>query len=351
MALNEQIPITQQVSADARTRLTEYAMDFEEAFAAEGIPWAEEHGDARTTVALEDKFPMPVSKAEFKKLFGEPHYRRLAAKMLTVTTDEWEDGVEEYARLLESTSWLGWGAEPKNMAAEARLLPNRIVALLLVNGLTTASWENPDGVTTIKWFDTAHPNNPFDSSAGTFSNFNTNNPLDADGVDACFEQFRGFKGPNGKTPRGMRLTHLFVGSDLERKALRLVGNERILVDRGDGNTVERYNDIKELGLKVVVCDEFTETGVWYAGSLGRRGGVPWVTKRRVPAFPINMGSAGLVSGATAQLMYEWIVSDKSSDKYKHGVNGGPPGFVSIAAKLDAGGALAHPWTLIRNEPS
>lgn len=352
MALNVQIPQAQQVSPDANILLTGYAYDFVQAYQGQVEPWAEMYGRVRTGPEITTKVPMPVSAAGFKRLFADFEYRRLAAMFLELTSDFWQDGVKEEARLIEAPEFFGWDDEPLNVAMAARQAPNDLVATVLQAGKTKASWEDPTGA--VKWFATGHPNNPFDASKGTYDNLFTAKPLSAASIDFAFQKFRGIKCPDGKRPRGLRLTHLFVHADDERKAIRLTSNDRILVDSNNNAgtkvaDVERYNDIKELGLKVVVCDELTESGVWYPGCIKPGKGVPWVIKRRVPGKPLP--SAGQQSAPMGTEAFEWIINDKSSEMYKNGINGTAPGFVSIAARIDLGAALAHPWTLFRMEPT
>ncbi|MEO7329933.1 MAG: Mu-like prophage major head subunit gpT family protein, partial [Minicystis sp.] len=300
MTLNVQIPLSQQVSADANTALTAYAMDFITAYQAEVEPWAETYGRVRVGPEITTNFPMPVDAAQFKKLFADFEYRRLAAKQLQLTSNFWQDGVREEAKLIEAPDFLGWEDVAMNMAQAARQAPNSLVAEILQAGKTAACWEDATG--TVKWFDAAHPNNPFNAAAGTYGNLHTSKPLTAANIDFAFQKFREIKAPDGKRPRGLRLSHIFVGADLERKALRLCNNERILVDSKDSADtkkadVERYNDIKELGLKVIVCDEFTDSGVWYPACIKPGKGVPWVIKRRVPGKPLPMpGQQGAPAG-------------------------------------------------------
>lgn len=348
MALNTQVNLYDRVDSSVQARFTAFGYEFTQAYQSAAAPWAEspELAVMRVGPELLTEFPMPVSAAEFKKVLGEIEYRRLAAKMLKVKSDQWQDGVNEEARLLELPNFVGWGEEPMNMANDARQLANRIVAALLEDGNNIASWENTDGVVTVKWFGTGHPNNPFDSNKGTYDNYYTTTPFDAAGIDFAFEAFRSFLGPNGKSPRGARLTHLVVHSTDERAALRLTGNDRILVPSLDDSgtqvaSVERYNDIKELGLKVIVSDELTDDDYWYALSIQPGKGKPWAITKRVPGAPIpGMASNFAMSENTP---WEWIVNDKNSSYYKDL----KPGFVSLAARIDEGAALAHPWTALK----
>lgn len=353
MTLNTQIPLSQQVSADANTFLTMFAMDFLAAYQAEPVPWAEQFALVRVGPEITTNFPMPVDAAIFKKLLGDFEYRRLAAKKLSLTSNFWQDGVKEEAKLIEAPEFFGWDDAPMVMANAARQVGNTLIASLLQSGAATDCWDDDSGA--IDFFDASHPNNPFDTSKGTYSNLHTSKAMTDVTIDFAFQTFREQKGPDGITPRGSRLTHIFCGADLERKAMRYTTNDRILVASNDSTStkkadVERYNDIKELGIKVVVCDELTDSGVWYPASLRPGRGVPWVIKKRVPGKPLPTPAQGGTAPGAGMEAFEWIVNDKGSEMYKNGINGTAPGFVSIAARMDLGAALAHPWTIMRMEP-
>ena len=57
MTLNTQIPLSQQVSADANTFLTMFAMDFLAAYQAEPVPWAIAAGPATVRKAPASSAP------------------------------------------------------------------------------------------------------------------------------------------------------------------------------------------------------------------------------------------------------------------------------------------------------
>lgn len=352
MALNSPILLSQHLTADTITRLTEFSFEFQQVYQAQPGTWAEMMGLVRLSNMILTRFPMSASSALFKPLVGDAQLRRLAEKFMEVTLPEpWQDGIREKADILEAPDFTGWGMEPEALALDAVAMPSRVVATELAAGTSASTWED-DYAGGIKFFDAAHPTNPTLSNGVTYSNLYTTCPLTAANLDRVWTDVRKIKASNGVTPRGLRLTGVMVPSAMERSARRLLESEKILVTSGSSTAeVERYNDIKDLGLKVVVCDELTEDDVWYPFITQPGVGVPWIIQKRVPGLPLPMMGMSPAQvnamNATAPPPFEWVINDKNSDYYKNGSNGGPPGFVSISAKISLGVTLAHPWTIIR----
>jgi hypothetical protein len=351
---NNPILVSQNVTADTTTRLTEYSFEFEQVYQAQPGSWAEAMGMVRLSNMILTRFPMSASSALFRKLVGDMQYRRLAEKFMQVTVpDPWQDGVREKAEILEAPDFTGWGMEPSNLAIDAAALPNRAVAAALAAAKTATTWED-DYAGGKFFFDAAHETNPVEANGTTYKNLYTTFGLTTDNIDTIWTDVRKIKAANGSTPRGLRLGGVMVPSAMERSAKRLLESDRILVPSGSSTaTVERYNDVKELGLKVIVCDELTEDGVWYPFLSQPGVGVPWIIQKRIPGLPLPMTGMSpaqvAAMNASAPAPFEWIINDKSSDYYKNGSNGGTPGFVSIAAKLSLGVTLAHPWMIYRCE--
>lgn len=351
---NNPILVSQNVTPDTVTLLTEYSMEFEQVFQAQPGTWAEAMGMVRLSNNILTRFPMAASSAIFRKLVGDFQYRRLAEKfMQVVVPDPWQDGVREKAEILEAPDFTGWGLEPTSMAMDAAALSNRVVAAALAAGKTAKSWED-DYAGGQFFFAAAHDVNPVAATGVTYKNLYTTTPLTAPNFDTIWQDVRSIKAANGSTPRGLRIGAVLVPSQMERAAKRLFTQDRILVTSGSSTaTVERYNDTKDLGIQVIVCDELTETDVYYPMITQTGVGVPWIIQKRIPNLPlpkIGMTPSDVAANnAAAGAPFEWIINDKNSGYYKDGFGQIPPGFVSIAAKMSLGVTLAHPWTIIRCE--
>src|SRR5262245_1108580 len=147
----------QLATPDVRTALTEYQLHFLEALGTLQVPEDIELGERETWTALDVKYPINVGDPLFEKLVADqPTYRRLGESFLTLNTDRYQAGVIELAQRLRSSEWArrGWGAQPKKHSVALRLLYSALLATALKTGESTASVENVDGSSTIKFFQT-----------------------------------------------------------------------------------------------------------------------------------------------------------------------------------------------------
>lgn len=332
-----------QVSRDAQTSLTEFSMAFEMAYAGVGEPWATETKGilVQSSQFLTTTYPIPLSAPEFREFSGDMRFRRLGEKSLSVRPRTWQDGVMELEARITAPDFIGWNSEPEAMAAESKVTPNRVVAELLRDGKTIVSWENADGVTTVKFFDAAHPNNPLEPGKfGTYKNLHTNKALTAKSILEMKLEMRKLKRPNGKTPRGVRMTHILVPPDLEDTARQLRNNDNIPLAQtgaiipGLGSEADKsgnvlvQNPVKG-AFDYVVGDELEEEGVWYPMCLGRPGTFPWLVHKRLRARGGEM---------------ETIIHDYNSELYKAKL------MLGVSKIMEMNAALVHPWVLHRCEP-
>lgn len=345
---------SQLVSADVRTALTEYRYNFEVALGDYQMPEDVALGTQDTSSALVVKYPMPVGDPVFLPLVSDqPNYRNLSEIFLSFSTGVYQDGVKDSATRLRSSEWArrGWGKQPAMHAEALRLLYSRLLATALMAGESTASPENVDGTSTIKFFQTSHPCNPFGGTS-TYDNLFTGGgalPLSQTSVTTVRKKFRTQKGQNGTDYRNLPLTHVLVGPDLEETALTLFKEDMILEASGAGATESRSlrpNPQKKYApVSVLVNPYLTETGVWYPISAGVMG-APWITLTKIP------DNSGRVAGMPGPALIgadgiEWTIDDETSETYKHGSKVGPKGTVAIAAQVEAGAALTIPWRIFR----
>lgn len=298
------------VSRDARTALTEFAEDFTAALTAPGVEeWAKSNGLYKSSKALKTVFPIPLSAAGYAEFKGDVKYRSLFEKSLELVPKTWQDGVAELASVIEAPDFVGWTAEPANMAAAATSVLNQIIASAL-----EANAAHPyDG---LNFFHSAHLCNALKSSVGTFDNDHSGGgtALSAPALATARQNFRKIKGANGKS-LGLRLTHVLVPPELEETAISL--RERSLVVES-GAAVD---NIYKGSFQIIVSDELTGAATWYPLALNKPGMFPWVVQDE---------------GAP-----EEILSDKSSHLYATTLK------VGVAYILRANGALALPHCIQR----
>lgn len=352
----------QLASADARTALTVYQLKFIEAMGKYQSAPFYELGAKDISSALKTNYPIAVGDPIFEKVVGgAPSYKSLGEFFLSFSTDVYGAGVKELASRLRSAEWarMNWGMQPQKHAAALPLAYERAIAAALMAGESTASIENLNGATAIKFFQISHPCDPFGTNASTYDNLFTGAVAGAYPGALAFSQasiktvrqlFRTQKGQNGTDYRNTSLTHVLVGPDLEEEANTAFHDDYIVLETGSGATkssVLRPNPNKKFGpVQVVVNNYLTETGVWYPASADIIGEMPWISLTKVPA------DSGRVAGMPGPALIgadglEWTIDDENSEMYKHGNKVAPKGSVAIAAQVELGAALTVPWSIFR----
>ncbi len=336
---------------DVQLALTEVSQDFDAAFALGDVEqWAGAIGFQRNSDAIAVKFPLPLSAAGYVLRNGDDKMRRLYERSLSMTVEEWVDGVEEKAAVVErAADWIGWNNEPANMAAEALRLPNILVADVLAQNplLDFYRVEHSGGSTasTLHLFDSAHPYNVLDAAIGDFDNdwqaaqtvqgellsAQIDNAL----VRACRKHFRTICGPNGR-PLGLRFAGFLVAAGREEEAADAFERDTLIELVRNAAGAENVSGVamgqRFKGTKIVVADELTgilpsgTTGdgdVLYAFATKASGTTPapWIVQR----------------GSTP----EEIRYDKDSDRYKD------TGMIGVKYVLQAAARAALPHAIVR----
>lgn len=313
---------TQQfLPRDAQTVLIMVATQISTGYDQEPEDWAAQIAGPGVidTMLPEVLFPFPLDAAEFKPLEGDMAYRRLLNESATIKMKPWSDGVEELAEKIEDPRFIAWNTAGDEMGRAARHAPNEWVKTLLGTA-ETAGTCSYDGKA---FFATDHPYNPAKASAGTYKNLYTGGdalPLSHAAVKTIRKEFRTIKKPNGKEGAGLRLTHLFVPSNLEETALE-IRNRNFFVSGGAAID----NDLRG-SFEVIVGDNLADD-VWYPLALNKRMR-PWGIVRKNGGRP------------------EMLISDKSSDLYKRGGRR-----VSVGAVLDGEAGLLLPQCIKKCKPT
>jgi len=286
------------LSRDGVDFLREFSSDFDQAFAlGEVTVWSKALGSAvlvNSSRAIKTTYPIPVSAAGYIERNGDAKFRKLYEKSMSVTPREWQDGVEELARIIEAPDFVGWTSEPSRIAKEAQRLPNTLMAEML-EANPVLDFYSGTSHSAKNLFEADHPCNIYDASFGDFDNdLGTLTGVQGT-IVGMIEHFRGIKGPNGK-PMGRRLTDLLVPSQLEQSAKEfllsdLMYNAQLV---GTDNTYVVSNNIYKGAVNLVVCDELTDDDQVYG------------VDRNGPAFAV------LQDGGET----ETIIFDKDSDFYK-----------------------------------
>lgn len=322
-----------QVSRDAARALEEFSDEFRGALAlAPAETWASKLGFVRNTNALKTTFPIPLDAAGYKEFKGDFKYRSLYHRSLSMKSRQWQDGVEEFARVIEAPDFIDWGGAPGRMGDEWTRLPNVIVsdmlALSSLAGPLLDFYRDPDSNTASarRLFASDHPYNVLDTSLGTFDNRLTTTVADIQSgafFDAAEDHFSGIKGPNGK-PLGLTMVggsvltpstraNLFKNvlqfDTIVRKITNVAGTENV--------AAVTQNNIYKGTVGYEVARELAEQSYFYAFAGGKPGLYPWVIQ---------------VGGSPEEFLF-----DKSSEKYKNTLK------VSIAyvGEMEAAACLPH----------
>lgn len=151
-----------------------------------------------------------------------------------------------------------WAADTGNAGA---YWPQRQAVTLIQNGKTKLCFDGK------AFFATDHPVNPYDDSAGTYSNLFTSKPLNAANLATVVAEIMKIKGPND-APRYLEPSVLMVDPSNQLTANVLLGAEIFTDPTNVSGGAPATNIIKSgygLGMPLVVPEFASEPGVWYLG--------------------------------------------------------------------------------------
>jgi len=312
------------VSGDAQRSLEDFSSEFDEALAVAETDsqWAQMLGLFVSSSAIRTTYPVPIDAAGYRLRKGDDKLRRLFQRSLSITPEEFQDGVVEKASIVEAPDFIGWAGAPARIAREAARHSNTLVAAMLEANANLDFYKDPQGGDlAISLFAGNHPVNVLNTGAGTFDNDQTSSGgvVDATFMKGVKQRFRQLKGPNGK-PMGLRMTHLIVPAAREEEAKDFLESDNLILAlenfAGTENVSAAPTNNRHKGtVTLVVADELTNDDVVYSVA-ANTGAYPWV----------------LQEGASEQITF-----DKNDHKYKtSGMIG--MSFTRLAA---AAGALPH----------
>ncbi len=322
-----------QVSRDCARSLEEFSDEFRAALVLGDItPWASEMGLLRTTDALKTTFPLPIDAAGYKEFKGDMKYRTLYHRSMSMISRLWQDGVEEFARVIEAPDFIDWAQAPAHMALEWQRQPNELVADLLAEsslaGPLLNFYDDPDTKVagTRRLFAADHPFNVFKPSLGDFDNRLSVTVAEIEsGVafDMIEDHFRSIMGPNGK-PLGLRFTggkalvpatrSTLFKNNLEQDTL-----VRAVLNAAGSDVVAATtkSNLWKGTIGYTVADELADQDTFYALAAGRPGLYPWAIQTK---------------GAP-----EEFLNDKTSQRYRDTLKVS----VSYVGEINAMAAMPH----------
>lgn len=326
-----------QVSRDAARALSEFSDEFASALALGDFePWAQKGGLVRTTNALKTTFPIPLDAAGYKEFKGDFKYRSLYARSLSMMSRMWQDGVEEFSRVIEAPDFIDWAGAPARMATEWLRLPNVLVAEMLatssLDGPLLDFYRDPDTNTasTRRLFAADHPFNVLDAGIGVFDNTMQTTVAEIESgecLDNLNQHFRSIMGPNNR-PLGLRMGggYLNVPAQRENVWKNFLEQDtlvRAVLNGADVVAAIPQNNIWKSTVGYTVADELEDQDHFYAHAGGKPGLYAWVVQ---------------IGGSPEEILFT-----KDSEKWRHS------GKVSIAFRGEMEVAACLPHGIVRVE--
>lgn len=263
----------QQLSFDSQRALEQFSSAFASSFEASdpASEWAKAFGLVEVSQALLLTYPMSISAAGYKRRTGDDAARDMYERSISITPEEWTDGIKAQKRRLEQNDFAiqSWTNEASRMAKEARRHANILAAKLLHTNANLQLYKDATlGIDAgIPLFSSSHQANIFDSTKGTFKNVLLGGGTDFVGGTIDNAMFAavlnhgltGIKGANGQLmsvnytdmivhPKWAQLSKDFLGSDLMRADFLA----------GSGNTQLTTNNRYKGIVNLVVADELAQ---------------------------------------------------------------------------------------------
>lgn len=194
------------------------------------------------TAQLEDQGEGGNIAFEDMVILDHEYTNKTAGKGLRIKRSQFEDLDGNGVKLAAD-----WSMQ---MGAQHGYWPQRQVAQLLKDGETGTAYDGK------AFFATDHPNNPFDTPAGTFSNLITGNQIDenvtldvaAENLAKVYAHIAALKMPNGDDPRFLRPGALIVPPAMFGRAVQLTSAKFIAMAAATGGgAADLANMISRLG--------------------------------------------------------------------------------------------------------
>lgn len=288
-----------------------------------------------TMTARKERFLWLLDTAQIKRTGrngGNLEYEDIVSQQSELEVENAADGLKLKKEQLADSDGNGMdlaGHWARGVGAYASYWPQQCVADAIKANLPCYDGQ--------PFFSTAHPVNPYDTQLGTFANIFTGSasgpypgkvPIDASvslevaiqNLSKVIGYVAGMKMPNGKTPRMMRLAHLFVPPLLMPRAVQLTGAKFIATVAGSGaatTDVEALIGSMGLGTPIVL----TELGSAFGGSdVDYYVGMEDITNDQLGAFlygerePFSVGFYGPQTDVelARTRVFEWLTEGRNN---------------------------------------
>lgn len=226
-------------------------------------------------------FPVTQIGTKFQRWMGEHHFKTMQAKSFDLKTSWFEAGYEApwYNLQKDPFTYRQWQAAPGQLVDEEGNFRDEAIAALLEAGTSTVGY--PDGG---NFFRTTHPANIFDSTMGTWSNYNSSGStvLSIGNLETEISAMRvGVKDHLGRKMR-IRPDTVIVAEDVAEPLENLL-KQAMVYDWRNASTDPSRGALANnpyTGLKVFASRELSDTNDWYLlDSKFAKVAPPWISLR------------------------------------------------------------------------
>jgi len=236
--------------------------------------WVSELGEEHAAPALETKYPMSVLALKFAQtMAGEGRFKTIGEKECTLTTAEYDEGVEIELVKLSSNAFSArrWLDSPAAFVQAEQMFKLKLISDALVANATGAcGWDD------LALFHDAHLCNPKDAGSATFDNLQatTKDVADISSLEEEITLMSDVLDINGDR-LGVMATHIGVPTRKFQKLKNLLKQDFIPSAAGTATMRNPYNDA---GLTVVRMDQLTDDDDFYLFDMNMisRGVPPWI---------------------------------------------------------------------------
>lgn len=204
--------------------------------------------------------------AKLREWIGERQHKNLESFPMTVKNKKFEGTVDISRDTFEDDGHGIYSMAASDLGEASNKYRDYLLRDLLEAGETTLCFDGQD------FFSTAHPIDPYNSGAGTYSNLHTGTALTLENLAIEVAAFKAVKGSDGEK-MGIKPTTLIVHPDQEHEANRILF-ANFLAETPAGGTMPvavgaSSNVAGRYGLKLMVWDDLTLSGKWYLGDFSK----------------------------------------------------------------------------------
>jgi hypothetical protein len=239
--------------------------------------WVSELGEEHATPALETKYPMSVLALKFTETkAGEGKFKTIGEKDCTLTTAEYDEGVEIELVKLCSNSFAAkrWADAPAGFVQAEQMFKLKLIAdALVANAAGACGWDD------LALFHDSHLCDPKNGSSSTFDNLQgtTKDVADLSDLEEEITLMANVLDVNGDR-LGVMPTHIGVPTAKFQKLKNLLKQDFV---PNSGGTATMRNPYNDAGLTVVRMDQLTDDDDWYLFDMNiiSKGVPPWIISK------------------------------------------------------------------------